>query len=313
MNNFKTYVVYHSPCTDGFMSAYIANLYFKSEKAFGNEDVEYISCAPNKMPHFDEPENAIIYFFDVAPKREDLIELRKKAYMVKVIDHHITNKEELGDLKYCHFEMDKCGATLAWEYFFQDKEKPWWVLYNQERDLGTIFKEPEKCLPDSLAVNAHLTSIPFTFQMYDDELYTDEDWTFADIVQRGKGILAGQQTNFDWIIKSSFKADFVYEGKNGEVIRHYDIPVVNSSCLQSKLGNELSKNAEFACVFAVRIMDGIPKAYVSLRSQNNGAAVDKIAKCFKGGGHQQAAAFSLPLDTWFKIIRNYSKMEGYSE
>ena len=46
-----------------------------------------------------------------------------------IVDHHITAKERLighgheKEQNY-HFDMNKSGARLAWEFFFPDKEVP---------------------------------------------------------------------------------------------------------------------------------------------------------------------------------------------
>jgi oligoribonuclease NrnB/cAMP/cGMP phosphodiesterase (DHH superfamily) len=67
--------------------------------------------------------------FDFSYPKPIIKEIEEKAELLIVVDHHITAKGELsgkGDVKEqnYHFDMNKSGARLAWEFFYPNKEVP---------------------------------------------------------------------------------------------------------------------------------------------------------------------------------------------
>lgn len=72
----------------------------------------------------------------------------------------------------------------------------------------------------------------------------------------------------------------------------FKVPIVNSTVLQSEIGNELSKGKPFAIIWWNK--DKEKRFCYSLRSSENGQDVSEICKRHGGGGHKHAGSFSAP-------------------
>src|SRR5690606_18083449 len=78
---------------------------------------------------------AEVYILDFSYNKETLLHLSHFVKKIVVLDHHITAKEDLEDLPFAFFDMDKSGAVLAWEYFRPGVPVPKLLLHVQDRDL----------------------------------------------------------------------------------------------------------------------------------------------------------------------------------
>lgn len=90
--------------------------------------------------------------------------------------------KELHDEPGCHFDMDKSGAALAWEFFFPGKEAPRLIKFVEDQDLWR-WEVPFRCAPQFLALmpshefNIARELIPFEFNQWDrllEESFVDE-------------------------------------------------------------------------------------------------------------------------------------------
>lgn len=76
--------------------------------------------------------------FDFSYSNSIIKEIEKQAELLIIVDHHITAKGELigrGDEKErnYHFDMDKSGARLAWEFFYPNKEVPLLIRHIEDK------------------------------------------------------------------------------------------------------------------------------------------------------------------------------------
>lgn len=281
----KRYICYHKNCSDGFTAAFVAHLYYTElNKAVDNIFMPvFVPVNPGITPDEVEPDNATIVMFDVALKRDVLLDWKKRAINFDVLDHHKSNKEVLEDLKFCHFDMEKSGAGLAWEFFFEE-QMPWWVEYTQDRDLWA-WK-----LPNSREINAYLAGLEFTFEAYSKLLTMTKEEAFLI----GREIMSFDQTKIDRALNAKHFMNF--DG--------YTVAVVNSAHYQSELGNILTDYGEFGVAWYVNIADdGNLVAQLSLRSVGD-FDVSVIAKKYGGGGHKNAAGCRIPLNIWTKMLEN---------
>lgn len=71
----------------------------------------------------------------------------------------------------------------------------------------------------------------------------------------------------------------------------YTVPVVNGSLfMSSEVAGELAEGHPFAAMYAET-----EKGVIwSLRSRNDGVDVSEVAKRYGGGGHKNAAGFTVP-------------------
>ena len=257
------YVLYHSPCLDGFSSAYAA------WKKFG-EHATYLPVRYHEPP----PEivyGSHVYILDFSYPREVLIELEKRCLLV-VIDHHESAQKDLEGLPFAHFDMTKSGCVLAWEYFNPETPIPRLLLYVQDRDLWE-FK-----LDITEEVNAALWHTSRDFDKWE-ECATPEG--IQKLVVRGYPIIATQNSNIRHQMYSSFVT----------LIRGHTAACVNAILHPSEMSRALFKKhpeAELTVQFYLR-PNG--KWKWSLRSPKGGVNVSEIATTIGdgGGGHAVAA------------------------
>ena len=157
----KPLIIYHKNCQDGFGAAYAAwNEY--------REEAEYLAHQyGDPLPTQEQLKDRDVFILDYSFKKDDLFEVARYAKHVTIIDHHKTAKADLSNLSpsafpnvTVHFNTSKSGAVLAWEYF-TPCNVPMLLNYIQDRDLWKWE------LPESDAVNAYISTVPFDFHAYD--------------------------------------------------------------------------------------------------------------------------------------------------
>lgn len=262
-------VIYHADCTDGFGSAYSA------WKLLGNR-AEYHACKHGSSPPDVKGKNVVIldFSFDNATTKQMI----EDANELLVIDHHKSAVVELHDISNTIFDMNKSGATLAWEFFHPGKEAPKFIQYITDRDLWRWE------LPYSKEFSAAFDMVPYDFEEFEK---FEDDSVFDDAVKRGSYILAYSKT----VVKK------VCDKAASRKIDGKDVLVVNSSHWMSEIGARLAPDCDFAVIWYYDHNDKIIK--VSLRAFHDKIDVSEVSKKYGGGGHKKAAGFALPGD--FKI------------
>jgi len=261
-------VIYHDSCTDGFGAAFAAWL------ARGNK-AEYVSAKYNEPPPDVTGRNVLIVDFSF--RRKVLLEMAGKARSILVLDHHKSAMEELQDLDFVHFDMSCSGAMLSWAFFHPDEHPPQLIRYIQDRDLW------QWRLPRSKELSAGLMNVPFDFEEY--RRYA-QDSAIQLLINEGVGIVRYIDREVVRLCKHA--AD-----RRLRVAPHLKCRVVNSSNWVSEAGSRLCESADVAVIW---YMDHNKDQWrVSMRSRP-GVDVAEIAKHYGGGGHEQAAGFSLGSD-----------------
>lgn len=118
-------VIYHKGYQDDTTAGYIFK--YECEKILNNIELIYST---------QEGKNIIMVDI-VTENVEHIKNISKKFY---VLDHHKSNLNKCNKLDYCYFDMNKCGATLAFEYVYPDKEIPYFIKCIQPRVLWTYNK-----------------------------------------------------------------------------------------------------------------------------------------------------------------------------
>jgi oligoribonuclease NrnB/cAMP/cGMP phosphodiesterase (DHH superfamily) len=256
-------IVYHGNCLDGSTSALCA--YIK----FGN-DVEYYPGIYGAK-FSAETKGREVYFLDFSLKRKDMEKL--ECSRLVVLDHHKTALEELGDMKFEGvLDMNKSGAMLAYEYFKPDLNIDI-IKRVQDRDLWKFeFIETE-------AINAHLFTLPtFTKETAEEWVNTFKN-SLIDLSILGQGSLRARKA----IVQEAMKR------KQKTLLAGYEILVCNATDCFSEVAHELCKNKPFGATYYI---NSSGKYVYSLRSIGD-FDVAEIAKKFGGGGHKNAAGFSV--------------------
>jgi oligoribonuclease NrnB/cAMP/cGMP phosphodiesterase (DHH superfamily) len=268
-----TLVLYHDSCNDGFCAAWLWRKYATWSNDAEYRAVQYGQPAPTR----EEIRGRHVVILDFSYSREELERIKDDSAGLLVLDHHKTAEEALRGLPYCHFNMEKSGARLTWEYLgaicgFQGYPSPALVDYTEDRDLW------RHLLPNSAAVNAAIFSYPRTFGIWD----LLEEKGPGGLSQEGIAILRYQ----DGLIAPKVdKKKVLYSEIGG-----YLVPVVNATCLISEIAGTLAEGEPFAtCFFLISDREVV----YSLRSRGTQAVdVAEVAKKYGGGGHKNAAGFT---------------------
>ena len=253
------YFLYHAGCEDGFASALVPWQIFGS-------NAKYIPVSHGDPPP-QLPKDASVVITDFSYKRDTILKLADSVEKIVILDHHQTAQEELQNLDFAHFDMEKSGATLSWEYWHPDQPSPDLFLYVEDRDLWRFQ------LDKSAEVNAAITSYPFDFAI----------WNKFDIAQlaiEGVHILRSIRQQ---VIRISDRAVF-------QVISGYEVPVVNTSTHASDILDELGRKFPDAPFSACFYDNGRGEKRWSLASAGD-FDVGTLARNLGGGGHYHRSGF----------------------
>jgi len=265
------YIISHGSCPDGFGAAWSAwkLLGESAEYHFaGHEDV-----APDVV-------GKNVAILDFCYPKDILEEMAKKANRIIVLDHHIKNQEKVEGFSAPNveliFDMNRSGAMMAWEFFHEDKVRPWIIKYIQDRDLW------KWKLPQSQEYLAAIDSYDWTFEIFE-ELSKK---SLPTIILEGTHIIK----YFNKLVNESVRGATKGTLKTCEG----DVKVwfVNNASKEfsSEIGHILAKKDKDRDVAAIWHYSNDNEGFrVSLRSVKTNVA--DIAARFGGGGHAQAAGF----------------------
>ena len=131
------YVLYHAGCNDGFGAAWIAHKHLGD--AQDGRRVRYLPQSYGGEPPRMGP-GSRIYILDFSYPLETMLELHRQHESVILLDHHETARDALeGRVPDCHFDLERSGVTIAWEYWgsgFSTNEGELLARYIEDRILG---------------------------------------------------------------------------------------------------------------------------------------------------------------------------------
>ena len=253
-----TVVLYHADCLDGFGAAWALWKKYPDARYLA---VEHGLSPPSGL------DNDHVVMVDFSYPREVVERLAGSTASLRILDHHVTAQAALAGLPYAYFDMKKSGAVLAWEWAHPEPV-PWLLQYIQDKDLW------EWRLPMSREINAALDSYPFDFQVW--------DGLSQDMLElEGRAILRREDVLLTKMVRESVLVEF--EGET--------VPAVYSPVMTSQIGERLCRDYPFCIIWHQR--NG--RRYFSLRSKPGTVDVSAIAARHGGGGHVNAAGFSIPL------------------
>lgn len=264
--------IYHGNCPDGFAAAWAVR------HALGDSVIFYKGQHQQPPPDVDGLEVILV---DFSYKKQVLQSMLKTAASITILDHHISAEKDLADLLVSGevnglFDMNKSGAMLAWQWFNKDKPVPKLIEHIQDRDLWR-FK-----LEGTREITTALSSYPFDFDLWD-KLMTNGSDELKELSRDGLAIERKIKNDIQQLIAS---------GVRRMVIGGYDVPVLNvSSAYVSDAGNLLSVEEPFAACY----WDHSEGRSFSLRSSPTGIDVSEVAAVYGGGGHVNAAGFTVDI------------------
>ena len=256
------YVLYHANCPDGFGGAWSVWL--------ARGDTATYCPVSHGAPPPDLPPDASVLMVDIAYPRDVALALRDRVRKLRIMDHHKSAQEDLGDLDFAYFDMDRSGAMLGWRYFHPGEEPPPLIGYVQDRDLWRFE------LPNSRETSAALGSHPLDFEVW-------KSLNVEDLAREGTAILRFRDQTVKTIV------GFARWGEIGG----YRVPIVNATAHWSDVGHAMLEKFSDAPFVGAWYEDSEGVRRWSLRSRKD-FDVSVVAKKLGGGGHPQASGFREP-------------------
>ena len=277
----KRVCFYHAGCPDGFGAVWSVR------RSWGSEG-RYIARSHDDPLPLEELEDALVAFVDISPSNEALLELAEVASHIVVLDHHVSaqlrydsdlptvNRIE-EDGHEIHYNLDHSGAVLAWQYFHPDEAAPALLEYVEDQDLWN-WK-----LVGSEEINAAIASYPRDFETWDALAQRSTE----ELMREGEPIVRANRME---VQRAIAHPESLFIGNDR-------VEAVNATVNRSQIGHELAKRRTFdrawGCVYRVSGATVHATLY-SIGDVN----VSVIAADLGGGGHRNAAGFTMPLNEW---------------
>jgi oligoribonuclease NrnB/cAMP/cGMP phosphodiesterase (DHH superfamily) len=276
----KPLVIYHYPCDDGFGAAYCAWRKFR-------DDADYMPMSYGQAP--PDVTGRTVYILDFSFKSDPFYKMLNQAKHVTWLDHHKTAFEqwvggipEGGEYEekephyYIRLDNNKSGAMLAHEHFHPDEPVPSLLIcYVQDNDLW------RHKMPGSRAFTRNLRSHPYLFE----EWHKIANYSQAKInafIEEGEAIdrfyFSQLRSHVD-----NVKRPCTIDGIPGLAA---NLPSMFASDGGHMLANE---SGTLGLTWYQARTGGI---HCSLRA-NGGIDVSAISARRGGGGHRNAAGFTL--------------------
>ena len=263
-------VIYHGNCADGFSAAWC--FWHKYGEA-----CDYLAGVYQQDP--PDVTGRCVYLVDFSYKRAVVLSMLEQASHIVLIDHHKTAIEDLAGIeseKFSTFtDLNRSGATLAWDFLFPGDDRPLLLGHVEDRDLWR-FK-----LPGTREIQAFVFSHEYSFELWDKLMSADQ-------VELLKMTAAGAA-----IERKHHKdvAELVAVCKRRMVIGAYDVPVASLPyTLVSDAAHLMAQGEPFAACY----WDTAEGRVFGLRATDDGVDVSDVAKQYGGGGHAKAAGFKVP-------------------
>ena len=272
---------YHAGCPDGFGAAYSA---WRAWGERGRTVARGHDDAFDALAH----EGDLVIFADIALRNAQLRDLGEVAQQLVVLDHHWSARQHFesdpqlaiflaGRGHRVHFDLEHSGAVLAWRYFHPGEPEPDLLRYVEDQDLWA-WK-----LPESEAVNAAIGSYPRELDVWDE--LARRPW--QELAREGLPLLRAMHTDVERALR------FAHPLRIGSL----ELEAVNSLHHRSHIGHAVAERAAYGAPLAAVYRIVGTRVDVSLYSIGE-LDVSAIAARYGGGGHRNAAGFSVPLSEW---------------
>lgn len=278
-NSTDTVIIYHKikqdvNCPDGIAAAWVAS------RTLILFNPAIIGCIHGEeAPNLSQYNN--VYIVDFSFSRQVLTKWKEQGKKIILIDHHITAFKELEDfsLHVKQFDMNECGATLAWKYFFSNKSMPVFLEYVRDRDLWNHQLEYTE------EVNAAMSYLQCDFNKFDWLATLTLDQLLGYLVPIGTKQLAP---------KRKCIADALERIEWGTVAGYNNIPFVQVNKDEETLVSDICAAMYKQFPEALFVACKTDTSW-SLRSNKHGnnTNVGAIAKSMGGGGHHCASGFEI--------------------
>ena len=271
-------VLYHADCLDGYGAAWAAWKHL-GEKA-------HYQAVRHQMPMPEFPDGAVVYILDFCYPMEQLLSAVQKASKIVVLDHHISAQKGLeaypgsipANLE-ISFNMQQSGCMIAWHYFQGGTAPPMLLRHIEDHDLWRHqLKHTEEIM------KALFLKRPISFAAF-------EHLQLNALYQEGKILLKQHRQMVKALLNSRHSI------KLNDVL---GLAVNAPGAFASDLGQALAKQSgTFGLTYHYH---GRRQCYeCGLRSIGE-FDVSQLAVNFGGGGHKNAAGFSIGRETFLALF-----------
>jgi len=271
----KPLVIYHGKCLDGMTAAWAVR------NAIGEGD--YVPAIHGEAPPDVAGRDVVIV--DFSYKRADMEAMSRNAKSLLVLDHHKSAQADLAGLPFAIFDMQRSGAGMAWDWFHPGQPRPAMVNLVEDDDLW------RHVLQGTREFQLRLGMEPMDFANWDRIAGMSEQELGSFIAE---GVVLKRAFDGEVAALLEDRYAITLAGETGLAINA-------SGKYSSELGHHLAvMSGSFGMVW--RQLDGILK--ISLRSSGD-YDVALLAAKFGGGGHRNAASFTVPVS-----IEGYAFVAG---
>jgi hypothetical protein len=268
-------VLYHGrSCPDGYAAALAAWLYYGGQVELVGLDHGDVKAVDDLPPL----QGRAVYVLDFSFSADVLAAIDARAAKLVLLDHHKSAAEKLTGFScrcgVVHFDMNKSGARLAWEFFHPDAPLPDLVRYVEDRDIWTWQ------YAESAGYLAALDMEPFDWKRWADiAAFSPEQ--LRQFTARGEAMDAKFAKLAADIAEGA--EEIVFNGQKGLMV---NAPGV----FHSLVGETLSRKCGTFALLWTAGKGGVVK--VGLRSQRGYDCIP-LAESMGGGGHAQACGFKI--------------------
>lgn len=283
MSETRPLVIYHGNCADGFSAAWCF------WRKYGSA-ADYVAGVYQQAP--PDVAGRDVYLVDFSYKRDVVKRMLGDAMCVTLIDHHKTAIDDLRPLKeewattcghgggdnfrwFC--DLERSGATLAWDYLFPKETRPLLLGHIEDRDLWR-FK-----LRGTREIQAEVFSHEYSFATWDRLMAAGQ----AELLQMTVAGAAIERKHHKDV------AELVNVCKRRMIIGGVDVPVASLPyTMVSDAAHLMAQGEPFAACY----WDTPSGRVFGLRSSDTGIDVSEVAKGYGGGGDMRAAGFTVSRD-----------------
>lgn len=274
--------IYHGGCTDGVAAAWAV---WKKHSNWTFYPGVYQQEPP--MDLIIQASEVVIV--DFSYKRPVMEAIAAKARSLTVLDHHKTAQDDLaplfasGDINKGMFDMERCGALMAWDFFHSPHTRPALLKMIDAQDRWL----PARDAPTIMALRS-----------YPHKPEDDTQWAWDELMTVWDGLMTInglRRLREDGVAIYRYYRARVDETKPHAVVRNiggFEVPTVNAPYyLASDVAGELAETAKHG-IGAVWWQNKDGSVTFSLRSRGD-YSVGDLAVNFGGGGHPGAAGFRI--------------------
>ena len=284
-NDPNPLILYHGRrCPDGFGAALAAWLFYEGQAEFRGLDHGEIQTADD----LGDLTGRAVYVLDFAFEPVLMAEIESRVAKLVVLDHHKSAAEKLSGYQcrcgVVHFDMNKSGARLGWEFFQSDKPVPGLIRYIEDRDIWKWeFAESAAFL-----AALDMESVRSFERWAEIAAFTPEQ----EAVYMARGGAMDEKFQKLCADIADGAQVLVFNGKQGLMV---NCP----GMFHSQVGDLLArKSGSFALMWHANHKG----TKVGLRSRSDFNCIP-LAESFGGGGHAQACGFKMPNERLVELLQ----------